>query len=317
MKLVFIKIFLVSTFAANITYSLPSVVINNDFHKQIDHEKLKKILILNDANAIVQLIKNDINLYKIDFKNTRAPETQIQKLIRELPNSPINLKNILNSLDIQNVIGLFLPHEQLQNANSKDSLFIREDAGLWTIIHEYMHFLFNEHHRKNNVLDAPKLKDAITDNTETYNEEIAKYKINSKFENDSRQNSYIESLLNLCKHNLQYVLNFSIEEIVIEEQLQYKFKLDLYTDRRTLEVDEYLYSDKYISKNLNYALNTTEYMLRLILESKKILSKKSYSEIQNEIESYESKYNEILIQLNKRKPVETKPTAPAAEVVSA
>ncbi len=290
-----------------------SLVISNNFKKQINATKLEKILILNDSKAIIRVIQNDVDLYKIDYKNENqsAQVSQIQKLIHELPKSPVNMKSILSGLEIENVIGLFLPFEQLQNTNSRDALFIREDAGVWTLIHEYMHFLFNEFHRKNNALDAPKLQNIIKDSTETYNEEFSKHTINNKFEDETRQNSYVDALISLCKHNLQFVLNFSIEEIVIEEQLQYKFQTDLKNNIGFLEADEHSSSKNYISKNLRSALNTTEYILRLIEEGRKILPSDSYGKIKTEIESYELKYKDILFELKKRKPAETKPAKPA------
>ncbi len=302
--------------ATSFAYSLPSIVINNDFKKSLDTTKLEKILILNDPKAIIRVIQNDVDLYKIDFINKNNNTKQIQKLIRELPTSPVNMKSILSGLEIESVIGLFLPFEQLQNTNSRDALFIREDAGVWTLIHEYMHFLFNEFHRKNHALDAPILQNVIKDSTETYNEEFSKYRINTKFENESRQNSYTEALIALCKHNLQYVLNFSIEEIVIEEQLQHKFQIDLKNNINFLENEEHSYSQTYIHKNLKSALNTTEYILRLIEEGRKILPADSYKKIRTEIESYESKYKNILFELKKRKPAEIKPARPA-EVLTA
>ena len=100
--------------------------------------------------------------------------------------------------------------------------------------------------------------------------------------------------------NLQYVLNFSIEEIVIEEQLQHKFRIDRENTIQFLEAEEYSYSNLYISKNLRSAINTTEYMLRLIDDSKKILPPESYEKIKFPLESYKTKYTEILFHLKKR-----------------
>jgi hypothetical protein len=302
--------------ATSAAYSQQKMVVDNNFEKQIDTAKLEKILILNDPKAIIRVIQNDVDLYKINYTSKNDHTTDVQKLIRELPKSTINMKSILSGLEIESVIGLFLPFEQLQNTNSRDALFIREDAGIWTLIHEYMHFLFNEFHRKNHALDAPKLQNIIKDSTETYNEEFSKYRMNNKFQDNSRQNSYVEALLSLCRHNLQYILNFSIEEIVIEEQLQYKFQTDLKNNINFLETEENNYSDKYISKNLKSALNTTEYILRLIEEARKILPTDSYKKIKIDIESYESKYKNILFELKKRKPAEMK-TPKSAEVFTA
>jgi hypothetical protein len=123
-------------------------------------------------------------------------------------------------------------------------------------------------------------------------------------------------LLALCKHNLQYILNFSVEEIVIEEQLQHKFRTDLKNNINFLETDEHNYSSVYISKNLRSALNTTEYSLRLIEEGRKILSADSYKKIKIEIESYEIKYKDILLELKKRSPADIKPAKPT-EILSA
>ena len=49
-------------------------------------------------------------------------------------------------------------------------------------------------------------------------------------------------------------------------------------------------------------------MLRLIDEGKKILPKDSYKKIEDLLETYKSRYFEILFQLKKRNPPETKPT---------
>lgn len=318
MKTPFIKTLFIISLAASWSYSQPAIAIKNDFNLHIDQNKLEKVLNLNDYNAIIHNIQTDVDLYKIDFDATTNSTSQIQQLIRELPQSPLDMKSILTALDIKSVIGLFLPYEQLQiqNPTPRDALFIREDAGVWTLIHEYMHFLFNEDHRQQNMLTAPELKNAITDNTETYNEEVAHYRLNKKFENESRQTSYMEALKNLCKLNLQYILNFSIEEIVIEEQLQHKFNVDLEKNIHFLESEEHSYSNKYISKNLKSALNTTEYMLRLIDDSKNHLPQKSYEKMKDHLETYKSKYTEILLQLKKRNQPEPKP-AVQTQIVTA
>lgn len=318
MKIPFLKTFFIVSLAASWTYSQTVIAIKNDFNKQINQKKLEKILTLNDYNAIIHYIQTDVDLYKIDYESSTTSTTHIQQLIRRLPQSPLDMSSLLTALDIKSVIGLFLPYEQLQIQNSpaRDALFIREDAGIWTLIHEYMHFLFNEDHRQKNMLSAPELKNAITDNTETYNEEVAHYKLNYRFENIFREDSYTEALKNLCVLNLQYLLNFSIEEIVIEEQLQHKYNKDLEKNIQFLEREEFSYSNKYVSKNLKSALNTTEYMLRLIDDSKSHLPQKSYKKIEALLEAYKSKYTEILFQLKKRNSPETKP-AQKAQIVSA
>jgi hypothetical protein len=124
----------------SIAHAQSTVTINNAFNKQLDNSKLEKILMTSDPKAIIRTIQNDVDLYKIDFINKNNHSTQIQKIIRDLPQSPLNLKLILTGIEMASVIGLFLPFEQLQNTNSRDALFIREDAGVWTLIHEYMHF---------------------------------------------------------------------------------------------------------------------------------------------------------------------------------
>lgn len=309
MKITFLKTLFIISIAVSTSYGQSSIALQNDFNKQINQKKLEHVLNLNSNIAIINSIRHDVDLYKIDFESRTNTTSQMQQLIRQLPQSPVDMGSILTALDIKNVIGLFLPYEQLQikTLPARDALFIREDAGMWTLIHEYMHFLFNNDHREKNQLTAPELKNAITDNTETYNEQIAHYRLNQKFATESRQNSYMESLKNLCELNLQYVLNFSIEEIVIEEQLQNKYSKDLEKNIHFLESEEYSYSNKYISKNLKSALNTTEYMLRLIEESRTYLPQKSYDQINNVLESYRSKYLEILRQLKKRSPIETQP----------
>lgn len=309
MKTYFLKTLIIISAAASWSYSQPAIAIKNDFNLHVDQNKLEKVLLLNDYSAIINIIQTDVDLYKIDFDSATNTTSQIQQLIRQLPHSPLDMNSILTALDIKKVIGLFLPYEQLliKNSPARDALFIREDAGVWTLIHEYMHFLFNEGHRQKNMLPAPELKNAITDNTETYNEEVAHFRSNQKFQTEARQNNYTEALQNLCKLNLQYVLNFSIEEIVIEEQLQHKYNVDREKNIHFLESEENSYSNKYISKNLKSALNTTEYMLRLIEDSKKLLPEESYKKISAELKAYRLKYTDILFQLKKRIPPETKP----------
>ncbi len=262
-----------------------------DFDKAIDLNQVEVLFNQPSEDAIIAFIQSHVQLYRIE--TTDANKSPI-KAIAKLPAAPQELINYFGPQTLGKILGLFVPYEEHSSVLKNDIILLRDDAAAWTIIHEYMHFLYNQSRRAKGVQGAVDFKSAIEDSTESYLEIMNFYRQNSRFQNLAQMKEYVQALHTLVTVRLGNILNFSVEEVMVETELQKRF---LSNSMHFLSVEDYDSSKPYIQKNLKIALRDTLYVLQLIQEARQILSADAYSRIAPELDFYQQKYENILRQL--------------------
>lgn len=126
------------------------------------------------------------------------------------------------------LLGLFLPEKKVktitQDSIKKASLLVRTDTDKWTLVHEYMHFLFDQQRLKEGVstesvlgqLDAAaqtlqlKIKDELDSE--------------GSFKSNADKKSYALAYVDYLKSTLRYLKSFALEEVTIEGHLSEKYE---------------------------------------------------------------------------------------------
>lgn len=284
---------------------LKAAAFGEGFNKSIDQVKVEQVLNLTSQEDLLKIIQNDLKLYRIESSvEYTGLASQINSAISNLEKTPDIIVTAIGQGVLNKLLGLFLPFEEHVNIIKKDVILFRADAGAWTVTHEYFHFLFNKERRRNGNQDNPNFKSILEDSSETYNEmQMVLKHNNNSFPQAAQRDEYILAVQNILQNKMNNILNFSIEEILIEQRLQQHFsqqKLNLFSR------DDYEYSFKYVQKNLKLAVRETEYILNLITEAKKVLAPEMPQALKNELDLYFKKYEKILKALPKPTPVEEK-----------
>lgn len=301
---------------SQLAYTAESKLSSNDFNKPIDEQKIHAILETKDLSSALNIIHNNAQLYKINLPSDEATSKQNQ-IIQLLPIVPEKIISAFGLSTVQKVLGLFLPVEEHSSIITNDVILYRTDAGLWTVVHEYFHFLFNQSRKKTNHQNNPDFKNILRDASEAYLETLASLRKNNyNFTDLNAENEFKTASMTLVRNTLDNILNFSVEEIVIEELLQRTYLQQKAYNKFIFEDEDYSYSFKYVQKNIKIALRDTHYILQIIEQLKKYLSTDNYNSVKQELDSYEKKYLNILNLLNKRNADTDQPKIkPAVEIV--
>lgn len=273
------------------------------FNKPIDSVKVDRILNLTSQEDLLKIIQNDLKLYRIDIGDQpKVLLSQINSSIANLEKTPTIIVTAIGQSVLNKLLGLFLPFEEHSSILKKDVILFRDDADAWTVTHEYFHFLFSKSRRQNRNQDDPNFKAILQDSAETYNEmRMAYLHNNNSFLRSSQRSEYITAVQNILKHKINNILNFSVEEVLIEQRLQQHYPLQ---KAKLLTEEDYNYSFKYLQENLRLAIRETQYVLNLIIEVRKVLAADMPPLLKADLDLYFEKYEKILKALPKPVPVE-------------
>ena len=288
----------------------------NDFNKPIEEQKIQSVLNTKGLTSTIKIIQSSAEIYKIKLPTSETSATENQILVT-LPAVPEKIISAFGRSTLEKLLGLFLPQEEHTYLITHDVILYRTDAGLWTVIHEYFHFLFNQSRKRTNHQNNPDFKNILRDASESYNETNALLRKNNyKFTSQNHEDEFKTAAMTLVRNTLDNILNFSAEEIVIEELLQKTYLQQKNRNELILESEDYSYSFKYVQKNVKLALRDTQYILQIIEQLKQHLSADHYNSVRSELESYEKKYLNIINLLNKRNTdIDLQKTKPTVQTV--
>ncbi len=267
-------------------------------NKPIDTGKMHSVLEIKTYSELIRVIQNEVAIYRIEYPRTTMDpaSTEINSVIAALAKTPNDIVNLIGHSVLNTLYGVFLPFEEHARVLKKDVILFRDDATAWTIVHEYFHFLFNQSRRLLGIADHPHFKTLLSDSFETHAEMTAAFRHNNQsFATTAQQSEYILSLQTILKHKLPNILNFSFEEVLIEQHLQKYYQTQLQKQQQSLlTAQDYEYSARYIEKNLDKVYRETGQMLRLITEAEALLPVDVYQKLKPELDKYRSQYQQIL-----------------------
>lgn len=185
----------------------------------------------------------------------------------KIPKAPVALMNHWNGIDKENLLGLFLPIVQLQEilpgSAKTPVLMLRADTDKWTLIHEYMHFLFDQQRTKNEHLSSDDIFYTFNSAASIFGAQTKTALTTDIRIKATSLSSYAMAYVNFLNAFLDYTTAFTLEEVTIESFLSEQYingKLTQATSYARMGAAGYLYS-KYREFNTLIAEFTTGNMI--------------------------------------------------------
>ncbi len=118
------------------------------FAKKIDYSKLKTVLNLSTDQTIQWIRSQNIDIFKIPSRNRRPASVNIQNcdLFKNIDYASAALQEKWEAMDPSGLknVGLYIPHwKASRNAKNKSVILVSELTDRWTLVHEYVHALFD------------------------------------------------------------------------------------------------------------------------------------------------------------------------------
>lgn len=154
------------------------------------------------------------------------------------------------------LLGLYKPQEpNVKGLTVKAALFVREDTTKWTLVHEYMHHLFEMTKREKQNIYSYKSR-------AEYESAYLNYvKFNNEYKKTKQVTpEFIGSILTFVKETREFAVGFPIEEITIENYL-----LELKENSRLQKTTNFdnLSAKSYISSSAKNAIKLIDQIVDL------------------------------------------------------
>lgn len=181
------------------------------FEKSIDLEVVKNAILLPRCDLAKLIAENGVNLFRIEVKGEKTDECQsIPLLTTEISE---RVKKHVGTNEADSAITIVLGESD--NQWNKNTIVINEFTTNHTIIHEFMHTLFNKKIITNRLSENESYM--VSRRNSFYYQKIA---LNTSYLNDPRwRKDYIDSLHDLVDGFVRASSQNLSEEIIIERTL--------------------------------------------------------------------------------------------------
>lgn len=220
------------------------------FGKALDASLLEKM-----HTAGVRAIQNSISEKGLElFKTKSGCGCEVHG---DLSPAPSSLFEFWQGKDEDGkILGLFLPEDYVASieggsaASKKPTILIRSDTDKWTLVHEFMHYLFHEHRNIRTIPIVREFKASVTAFDKKGKDLVEIFE--SVEASDQRLLDYAEAQVEVLNKSAPFFTFFALEEAVIEAYLIGQFG----------ETQKTGYTDYSLEGAVNYGnQNLAEYYL--------------------------------------------------------
>lgn len=210
-------------------------------------------------DQILASVQSEIAIYRFDLKYMEPVNSSIQ--LQSLPylSKPL-LKAYSQSLVMARSRAMYAAETELDNPIKKPLILLRQDSEHWTLIHEYTHHLFHQARKIKNQSLPENYRELYVALTEALIEEKTQF---SKNGNSFKTTSEIDRVAKLIKNTTNLVLNlqinFTLEEIVIENMIR-QYYLQNPLEQRKMNLALYANSLSYVDSKLNEVIDNLLYL---------------------------------------------------------
>ena len=256
-------------------------ILKTHFDKELDQKKYVPVLGAS-IESIKQFIENntDLNLYSVASDKGRCKPLAILNYAHQP-----DIIEYWNSVNSNSNGKSFVAGVYRHVRGEEPFTILREDANKYTLIHEYLHYVFDSHRIKNNGSKyAPEI---VEDFKKSWNN--IDYKCYYSCPSEEDQADLMKSLKKLKEDAQTYLTTFLLEEVTIESLLLEAIKKNQLTQ-----------TSQYDVVGANWYIESTAIKSLSILESVKGSIRSKISKI-NESEDIDTaqKYIEELDTLSK------------------
>lgn len=199
---------------ATLSSTLPARDIHVTFFgKKLDLSRLKAVGAAS-ARSTYEFMRAD----GVDVYHTRNDKEEACLLFTRIPEATGGIRSAWNELGKDgNLLGLFLPVNRVRAtgfASSRPVVLLRADTDRYTLVHEYMHFVFNALREAEGKSDAELIS--------RFERQVANYKrLGEGLQNESKADlsAFIDAYLDLGNTIVEVVDGFPHEEMTIESVL--------------------------------------------------------------------------------------------------
>lgn len=192
------------------------------------------------------------------------------------------------------ILGLYKDQNPMVSGiTDKGSIFVREDTTRWTLIHEYMHHLFESYRREYKGEKSYEMNAIYVKSVKAYNDAVSILKQQETIESLKR---VAEAAIDMIKQDDRRLVNYTLEEITIEANLL-KLHRTGYLQKVT-NIDVYS-AQSYIDSSATNAIESINESLQRIKNIQDAL-------VANNINDYSADLNNLSKLLNERKSEATK-----------
>lgn len=184
------------------------------FGKKLDLSRLKAVGAAS-ARSTYEFMKAD----GVDAYHTRHDKEETCLLFTGIPEATGGIRSAWNEVNTEGgLLGLFLPVNRVQDAgfaSSRPVIMLRADTDRYTLVHEYMHFVFNALREAEGKSDAELMA--------RFKLQMANYeRLGKGLQNESKADlsAFIDAYLALGHTMLEVVDAFPLEEMTIESILK-------------------------------------------------------------------------------------------------
>lgn len=204
--------------AAAVAY--PASVQETFFHKRYDVSKIDSIAYASPKETYQFALASGVDVFQT------VDDVGGCRLFKSLPTADENLLSLWNSANRQGgLLGLFNPTNRVADlGHARPVIMLRGDTTRYTLVHEFMHHLFNEERERHGYNDGVAMIE-FQDKIDRL-EEISKKKFNKDMlteekvlANPKAAEVYMEAWLDLAETRVSIEETFSLEEVTIESTL--------------------------------------------------------------------------------------------------
>ncbi|MBK9323337.1 MAG: hypothetical protein IPM97_10410 [Bdellovibrionaceae bacterium] len=188
-----------------------------DLDKKIQLHLVRPMWAMTSSQKIEYVRSFGLDLYKV--KDIERDPARLDYLpepsIKENP----TWEKFVKIFD-EGVMGLFLTPSNASNRVKNPTIFYNESADDWTIVHEFMHYLFDRARLLDDTTAESRVVNNLNDAKEDFFDYWNSYRENSSFRNEAHKNNMIRSFVTFLEAQIYLLKNFELEEVVIERYLR-------------------------------------------------------------------------------------------------
>ena len=188
-----------------------------DFEKPVQLALLRPMLQMTTEEKIKYIQSFGIELFRV--KDPAGDAIRLGQLpeasLKTTPHLAAYLKEFQD-----NAVGLFLTSANISYGVSRPTILFVESADDWTILHEFMHFLFERARLLNKPIDEGYAFNSMADAQEDFFEAWNNFRSDGRYKDRSAKGQTVDSFVTYSDAQQRFLLTFELEEAVIEKQLR-------------------------------------------------------------------------------------------------
>lgn len=166
------------------------------------------------------------------------------------------LKIFYRDIIIGRAQAIYIPEDEAEQYVQRPTILMRNDSDHWTLIHEYTHHLFHEARQKTKTTLPPNFRNLFLDAAETLEDYYVRFKnYGYNFIDNHHKTELMNSLLVAADLMLQMQINFSLEEVTIENMIRNYYVQNVLEQKR-MDLGQFANSTTYIGSSFEQAQNT-------------------------------------------------------------